>query len=429
MVARKYFQSCCACGVVGIKAHFYCAILFLCLAYSNLSFSELQPYTLLDVRAVSISGAEQSWLDSGLDASRFDESSNVIVLGQAIAGARWQFADVLTLRGFASAYDDGGESFGVNQLFLNYRPVPLNGYRFDVKVGAFYPEVSLENTRPGWTSSDVLTNSAINTWIGEELRILGSEVSLTRLGRAYNSDWDFGSSVSIYTGNDPAGALLAWRGWSLHDRQVRVGEQISFAALPVIGTSEGFIQQSTSFDPFVEIDDRLGYTVSFWAKQRHGLNVKFYYYNNQADRTAIRKGQYAWHTEFHHISLALPLGEGTTILSQWLDGKTDMGEEIDVAVRADYNAWYLALKQRWYGIKLTLRYDDFEVQDLDITFMDNNNQNGRAWTFAASYSILPSVELIAEHHRFKENNYVRRYFSQPVDNQYHQSQLAVQWRF
>ena len=44
-----------------------------------------------------------------------------------------------------------------------------------VKAGAFFPAISLENDDLGWTSPYTLTPSAINSWIGEELRTIGSE--------------------------------------------------------------------------------------------------------------------------------------------------------------------------------------------------------------------------------------------------------------
>jgi len=46
---------------------------------------------------------------------------------------------------------------------------------WSVKAGAFFPTISLENDDLGWTSPYTLTPSAINSWIGDELRTIGSE--------------------------------------------------------------------------------------------------------------------------------------------------------------------------------------------------------------------------------------------------------------
>src|SRR6185437_6111030 len=52
------------------------------------------------------------------------------------------------------------------------------GVSWSAKAGAFFPTISLENDDLGWTSPYTLTPSAINSWIGEELRTIGSEGTL-----------------------------------------------------------------------------------------------------------------------------------------------------------------------------------------------------------------------------------------------------------
>ena len=60
-----------------------------------------------------------------------------------------------------------------------------------------------------------MTPSAINSWIGEELRTIGSEA-------IFRYDTNGFGTVSL-TGavtccNDPAGILMAQRGWAMDDR-------------------------------------------------------------------------------------------------------------------------------------------------------------------------------------------------------------------
>ncbi len=47
-----------------------------------------------------------------------------------------------------------------------------------MKSGAFFPTISLENDDLGWASPYTLTPSAINSWIGDELRSIGSEATM-----------------------------------------------------------------------------------------------------------------------------------------------------------------------------------------------------------------------------------------------------------
>ena len=71
----------------------------------------------------------------------------------------------------------------------------------------------------GWRSPYTLSFSAINTWVGEELRTIGAEYSLDWLGRSHGHDFDFTLSAAGYGWNDTAGTVIATRGWGLHDRQ------------------------------------------------------------------------------------------------------------------------------------------------------------------------------------------------------------------
>jgi hypothetical protein len=104
--------------------------------------------------------------------------------------------------------------FDFLEAYLRYRPVSTTAWRWSVKAGAFFPPVSLENTELGWTSPWTLTPSAINTWVGEELRTIGTEGMLEWRSEARTLAF----MASIYGWNDPAGVLVADRGWALHDR-------------------------------------------------------------------------------------------------------------------------------------------------------------------------------------------------------------------
>src|SRR5262249_60757069 len=79
---------------------------------------------------------------------------------------------------------------------------------WSVKAGAFFPTISLENDDIGWTSPYTLTPSAINTWIGEELRTIGGEGNL----RWRTPDLrTITFTASLFRGNDPARRLMARR--------------------------------------------------------------------------------------------------------------------------------------------------------------------------------------------------------------------------
>ena len=61
------------------------------------------------------------------------------------------------------------------ETYVSWRPQSNGVLRWNVRAGAFFPPVSLENDDLGWTSPYTLTPSAINSWVGSELRTIGGE--------------------------------------------------------------------------------------------------------------------------------------------------------------------------------------------------------------------------------------------------------------
>ena len=92
---------------------------------------------------------------------------------------------------------------------------------FRGKAGAFYPRLSLENVDAGWSNLYALSSSVINTWIGEELRTIGTEARVVR-ELPWVTDQQVSFEGALYVANDPTGAALTWRGWAAHDRQTGI---------------------------------------------------------------------------------------------------------------------------------------------------------------------------------------------------------------
>ncbi len=395
--------------------------------YTSFLYAETRISGLLDLRAVD-SNTDISWIDAGLAPTRFAADDDV-ALGQAVIAAHWQISNALSLDGVTSLYDDAGNSIGINELYIKYAPAPRNPWHIQAKAGSFFPEISLENTGVGWTSRVPLTNSAINTWIGEEVKLSGVQVSLQNLGKMAGREWDFTSSLSLFVNNDPTGSMLAWRGWAMHDRQLRLGEEIAIADLPTIGSEMGFENQSPYYDPFTEVDDRPGYALSMSIKKTRGPGLKYYRYDNRANPVSVRDRQYGWHTRFDHLSFSYPLRTSTRVIAQWLSGSSLMGFKTEEHVDIHFSAWFLSVTEKFTHFRLSIRYETFNVEDRDRTPMDDNRQKGDAWTLGLRYDVNKSFSVAAEYIALKEKNYARKYFNQPIDIGFSQSQLAFQWRF
>ena len=108
-----------------------------------------------------------------------------------------------------------------------------------------------------------------------------------------------------FYGNDPAGTLLFWRGWSLHDRQTRLHDRLHIPDLPVWRSGAVVGTAPNSVAPFGETDDRPGaYAGIEWRYARRVL-AQFARYDNRADPYSFEDTQWGWRTAFDHFAVQL----------------------------------------------------------------------------------------------------------------------------
>ena len=104
-----------------------------------------------------------------------------------------------------------------------------SGVAFSARAGLMWPPVSLEHEGADWHVRDFITPSAINSWIGEEVKPLAAEGTFgASLGQH-----KLRATAALIAANDTAGTLLTFRGWALHDRTT-----LAFRSqpLPPLGT-------------------------------------------------------------------------------------------------------------------------------------------------------------------------------------------------
>ena len=332
----------------------------------------------------------------GSNHQRFNDDG--IHLAHALLSTENLITDSISFTGAFNAYSDGEKRISFSQLYLKYRPLTAASIKPEVKLGAFYPAISAENTDFGWLSPHFLTNSAINSWIGEELRIGGIEFSLRQSGRRVGSHWSWKVLGSVYKGNDTIGSLLSWRGFALHDRQSLYNDRINFLPIPGV-VDEDTLNAPAWTEPFREVDGRLGYYVGAHIAYKRSAEMRYYYYDNNADTNAIDPDRiYAWHTRFHSITLRYLPQRELTLFSQILVGDTLMGENVvdndfqSAFVAAAYNMTAVGLGD----LTLAVRADWYRVTDNDDTIFDPNGSKGSAFTIGARKGITPSLSIAAE---------------------------------
>lgn len=337
-----------------------------------------------------------------------------------------RLSDTVDLHGAVEVYDDDlGPAIGVTQAYLRWRPVPRSATSFRARVGAFYPRISLENVAAGWGSPYSLDFSAINTWVAEELRSVGVEVSLER--RLPDRGQSFGLHGSVFAGSDPAGSLLAWKGWSVHHRQTRYGDELPLAELPQTRPGSMFEAQDSYAAPLREVDDRPGYALTADWDYRHRVRVLAGLYDNRADPEALAGGQYGWRTRFRHAGLQAQIAGDVGVIGQVMTGSAKMGFVVGDAraVDVEYDAWFLLLTRRFGHHRVSLRRDRFEISENDAAPDDDNTERGGGWTFSYRYGISKSVDLVVEWLRIRTHRAAWAYLGLEPERTERQLQLIL----
>lgn len=338
-----------------------------------------------DARLISANG-EKSWLDNGFGKLRYGDETK---LDLAQVGVQWRPHLTDTLSASVIVQDVPGldHPAGVEEAYLKWRPLPtvtpLGVYHFTVRAGQMFPPVSMEHDGTGWTPSRTLTPSAINSWVGEELLVDGVEASvITQLG-----DHGLGATVGVFSKDDTAGTILAWRGWALHD--VSSDENTT---LPLPSGPQGYKAifgpyQAYDSRPYDEVDHRLGYYARLDWRPPAAVAFNLEVYDNLGDPSAVRHAQWGWATRFWNLGAQYRLSDRDVLLSQAMIGSTHMGFTINAddvyAIDAKFSSAYLMLSHDLGAVgKLSGRVDYFGVQDLSLRQVDNNADRGYALTVA-----------------------------------------------
>jgi hypothetical protein len=387
--------------------------------------------TGVDVSYIGATG-HTPWTEGFVGKLRYDENTDGLMISRAFADYEFHLTDTIRLNAAIEAYDDDlGSTLDFTEAYMEWRPVPRSQNRYRLKVGAFYPRISFENTGPGWSSPYTLNSSAINTWVAEEIRTIGAELSVSRRPEMFGGAHTISLQGAVFTGNDPAGSLLAWKGWSIHDRQSRFGDELPLPPLPQIQPGMMFAAQDPYVAPFREIDDRAGFYLNGEWQFGQRLRIRAMYYDNRADPTILDDGQYAWTTRFEHIGAHMILPNYWELLFQWMTGSTVMGPVINGAhaVDTEFDSKYLMATKSLDRHRFSVRYDKFEVTQNDETFEDNNPEDGHGWTFAYFFDYSDTMTFAAESLNIKTHHCGWAYHGLDPVMKEEQFQLSVQLRF
>lgn len=333
-----------------------------------------------DVRLVAVDG-EKSWLDSGFGKLRSGSDGDLRVrpeLGNANLIWQPQFTWSLSATVVASLQAGERTQAGLSQAYVSFRPMRSSvGTAFSARAGLMWPPVSLEHAGPDWQVADSITPSAINTWIGEEVRPVAAEGTF-----AFSAGGQkFRATAAIMAANDTSGTLLTFRGWALHDRTT-----LAFNRWPLPPLDGEMAEYQAPFThPLIDLHSGFAHRPGYYAKLSWQppvpVRLELFHYDNRASpEESNGDNEWGWRTTFTNLGAVADLGGGASLKAQALTGRTRMGLTEEGAHWVDNrfrSAFLLATKSLGkFGI--SARVDAFDTSNRGSIVDSDYDETGRA---------------------------------------------------
>ena len=332
---------------------------------------------------------ESSWTRGGLGKTRFGDGGTDVRFGGAGLFGTAQFTPALLALAEVQFQNTDRPTVDVIEAYLRYRPVSLSRWRWSVQAGAFMPPISLENDAIGWTSPWTLTPSAINSWVGEELRPVGAEAHVEWRGDADTWEW----RGALFRRNDPAGNLLAARGWSLSDLTYGLGSRLREPDAVLLQNGQ---QPPGRYDPFQNIGHRNGWYANLaWHATGRG-SVNLMRYDNRADPAAHSdSGVFAWHTYFWALGATADTGPISWI-AQSMDGDTVIEPVDGLELETHFRSAFVLAGWNRGAWRPALRIEHFSTRSPPSQAGLRQGEHGQAVTAALNWRPRDWLRLTAE---------------------------------
>lgn len=380
-------------------------------------FSEHTLSLLFDGRFVAADGRE-SWLEGGLGKTRFDGSSDGDLQFRPVpveAILMWQPRLTDSLGASVSAGWQRGQENAIDlfEAFVTFQPGRTARTRFLLRAGLFWPNISLEHAGAAWSVTDTITPSAINSWVGEEVKVLGLEGTLTT---AFG-EHEVSATGAAFGFNDTAGTLLSFRGWALHD--IKAG---AFGHHPVPPLNDFIVHlQSRITRPFIELDDRVGFYGQIVWRPPLPFAFDILYYDNRGDPKAFNTDlQWGWRTKFLNVGANADLGPSTRLLAQAMTGTTLMGFQTGGVEWVDtrFRSVYVLVRHEIGRGAVTGRIDWFDTRERGSQMAREESEDGWALTAAGRYTVTDNAVLFLEAMHVRSDRGTRRGLGlPPVEHQ------------
>ena len=351
-----------------------------------------------DLRLVGVDG-EKGWVHGGFGKLRSGSDGDFKVqpqLGNVNLVWKPQFTWSLSATIVGTLQGGQRTEAGISQAYLSFKPMRSNKIAFSARAGLMFPPMSLEHEGADWHVKDSITPSAINSWMGEEVRPVALEGSVgLNLG-----DNKLRATLALFAANDTAGTLLTFRGWALHDRITLAFHR---QPLPPLGPEWDGVQAPYTH-PLIDLHsgfaNRPGYYAKLAWQPPLPVRIELFHYENRADPEDLNMDlEWGWHTRFDNVGMVANLGGGAELKGQALQGRTRMGYEEGGRRWVDnrFRSAFALLTKPVGTVGLAARIEAFDTHNRGSWWTDEYDEHGWSAMIAAKRefgSVTGLVELL-----------------------------------
>lgn len=353
-----------------------------------------------DLRLIGV-GGERSWANDGFGKLRYggtsDDDAFRILPRVGEVNAVWQprFGWALSGTIAAAAQDKGGVEAGLSEAFLEFKPLSGGPVKLSARAGLMWPPVSLEHSGPDWGVTETITPSAINSWIGEEVKVIGFEGSLA----ARTGDHQLTATAALFDVNDTAGALLAFRGWALHDVKA-----LAFQTQPLPRFNDFIARVQPRFShPVKEMDgaffSRPGYYGKLSWQPPLPVRLELFHYDNRSNPEAVNAElEWGWRTRFDNLGLVADLGRSTQLRAQAMRGRALMGFKKNGLIWVDtrFRSAFALVTHKFGKGSLSGRVEAFATRNHGSKLESADDESGWAATVDARRPLGEHASILLE---------------------------------
>lgn len=386
--------------------------LVLCCTCAPACAQDFSVHGFADARLVAAAD-ETSWVEGGLGKARYGDGSDGARIGAAAVVADWQIAPAWLAVADLRYQPNLGSAIALTEAYVRLRPVSTSRWRWSIKAGEFFAPISLENEGIAWTSLWTLTPSAIDSWVGDELRTFGGEVRLEQRGEGGSIE----GALALIGANDPAGEIIAARGWSLDDFVSGAGSRLRE---PDVYAQLIGVAPPRRYDPFLEIDHDVGAYAELTARSNQYGRATLLHYDNLADPHEYHSFDhgdqlFAWRTKFTSLG-GQAQAANWTFIAQAMAGSTEIAPPGFRSVTY-FSAGYLLAGLDLGAWRPALRIEAFTTRTDPASALA---EHGNAVTLALNWKPLDWLRLTAEALRVdssRDQRLAENIAARQVDNQ------------